>query len=431
LLADKISGNQVGIWLLAPEHLRLGTWDLLCAWSQCGGQTLWPRMGLHLVHEAALCVNGLRHERSLTQKGFELSNGLPFVPTDYTIHQLLASRTVAQAQALQVALGKIRRASGHFQGRLLGIDPHRIKSSSKRQMRRHRFSAQQKALKMAQCFFCLDLESAQPLCFTLASAARTVSQATPELLALSKEILNPAPDRGPLVLADSEHYSTELIDHVHLETPFELLVPMPVQNSPKLRHQTLSAQSFNRRWVGYATRKEPFRLGHSRSPQPYYHFIQRNGERSEDYFFKSFLSTVDRDEVQDLTVHYPQRWHVEEFFKFNQALGWHRAGTLNLNIRYGQMSMALLAQAAIHQMRQRLGQPFSQWDATHLAKEIFGSLEGDVCVKNDTILVTYYNAPHQERLRQQYEHLPDKLQQEGIEPTLPWLYGFKLDFRFR
>jgi hypothetical protein len=53
-------------------------------------------------------------------------------------------------QALQVALGKIRRASGHFQGRLLAIDPHRIKSSTKRQLRRHRFSADQKALKMAQ-----------------------------------------------------------------------------------------------------------------------------------------------------------------------------------------------------------------------------------------------------------------------------------------
>ena len=33
LLADKISGNQVGLWLLVPEHLRLGTWDLLCAWT--------------------------------------------------------------------------------------------------------------------------------------------------------------------------------------------------------------------------------------------------------------------------------------------------------------------------------------------------------------------------------------------------------------
>jgi hypothetical protein len=51
LLADKISGNQVGIWLLAPEHLRLGTWDLLCVWSQSSGQTIWPRMALHLVHD--------------------------------------------------------------------------------------------------------------------------------------------------------------------------------------------------------------------------------------------------------------------------------------------------------------------------------------------------------------------------------------------
>jgi hypothetical protein len=168
-------------------------------------------MALHLVHEAALCVNGLRNPRSLTQKGFELSNGLPFVPTDFAIHELLGGHTVAEAQALQVALGKIRRASGHFQGRLLGIDPHRMKSCTKRQMRRHRFSADQKALKMAQCFFCLDLDSAQPLCFTLASAARTVTQATPELLELSKEILNPAPDHGPPSLSRQRalHHRTD------------------------------------------------------------------------------------------------------------------------------------------------------------------------------------------------------------------------------
>ena len=33
LLADKVSGNLLGLWLLVPEHLRLGTWDLLRAWS--------------------------------------------------------------------------------------------------------------------------------------------------------------------------------------------------------------------------------------------------------------------------------------------------------------------------------------------------------------------------------------------------------------
>lgn len=280
-----------------------------------------------------MCVNGLRRDRSLTQKGFELANGLPFVPTDFTIHELLKGHTVLEGQALQVALGKIRRASGHFRGQLLAIDAHRIKSSTKRLMRRHRFSATQKALKMAQCFFCLDVDTQQPLCFTLASAAKTVTQATPELLELSEKILNPSADQAPLVLADSEHYSTELIDHVHLDTPFELLLPMPQQNSPKLPGKAPNPEAFTRRWAGYATAKEPFRLQNSRCAQPYYRFLQRNGERSEDYHIKAFLATADRDEVKDLTLHYPQRWHVEEFFKFNQALGWHRAGTLNLNIR--------------------------------------------------------------------------------------------------
>jgi len=32
------------------------------------------------------------------------------------------------------------------------------------------------------------------------------------------------------------------------------------------------------------------------------------------------LSTSQRPEVPALTQDYPKRWHVEEFFKFNQAL---------------------------------------------------------------------------------------------------------------
>ena len=52
-------------------------------------------------------------------------------------------------------------------------------------------------------------------------------------------------------------------------------------------------------------------------------------------------------------------------------------------------------------------------------------------VNDDTIVVTYYNAPNVGQLRQHYEGLPDRLQSEHIDPRIPWLYGFKLDFRFR
>lgn len=430
LLADKVSGNQVGIWLLAPEHLRLGSWELLCAWSQGGGETIGPRLALHLVQEAALCLVNLRRDRSLSQKGFELANGLPFVPSDQALQELLARHTLADAQLLQVALGQARRARGHFPGRLLAIDPHRLPSSTQRQMRRRQCQAQQKPRKVLQCFFCLDVESGQPLCFTVASSARTVAQATPELLALSQRILQPAAAEAPLVLADSEHYTAELIDAVHLQTPFELLVPMP-QPASKRPAPVPAPERFTPRWAGYATAKEPYRLKRSRCPEPYYRVTQRSGERPEQYAYHAFLATTDRDEVHDLTCHYPQRWHIEEFFNFDQALGWQRAGTLNLHIRYGQMSLALVAQAALHQLRQRLGEPFCHWEATHFARHLFGGLEGDVRVKGDTILVTYYNAPQAKGLRPHYEHLPDRLRQEGLDPKLPWLYGFQLDFRFR
>ena len=132
-----------------------------------------------------------------------------------------------------------------------------------------------------------------------------------------------------------------------------------------------------------------------------------------------------------MTKAYPQRWHVEEFFKFNQALGWQRAGTLNLHIRCGQMTLALVAQAVIHQFRQRIGAPYQSWDAVHLAQAVFTGLEGDVRVQDDTILVTYYNAPNADILRQHYEGLPQKLAAEGVDPRVPWLYDFKLDFRFK
>ncbi len=138
LLADKVSGNLVGLWLLIPEHLRLGTWDLLCGWSSQPGGRVEPRLALQLIHEAALCTTGVRQQRVLSQRGFELANGLPFVASDVAMHCLLAEHTVAEAQRLQVALGQIRRASGDYVGKLLAIDPHRIRSCSKRQMRRYR-----------------------------------------------------------------------------------------------------------------------------------------------------------------------------------------------------------------------------------------------------------------------------------------------------
>jgi len=429
LLANKVSGTLVGIWLLIPEYLRLGIWDLLKSWSGMPDERVQPRLALQLINESALCVSGIRMKRSLSQKGFELANGLSFIATDAAIHHVLDHHGVADAQRLQIALGKVRETFGHFKGEILVIDPHRMKSFSKRQMVRRQKDKDSNPVKMAQTFFNLDAETKQPLCFTTASSARTTTQATPELLTLTDSILK-LKDHKPLVLADNEHYSVDLFEWISSRSRFDLLVPMPYNASVLRSIRKLSPETFTRHWAGYATAKQPYSLTRSHDG-PYYQFIQRKGERLEDDDFKAFLCTSDRDETADLSQNYPQRWHIEEFFKNDQALGWQRAGTMNLNIRYGQMTMALIAQAACFMMRQRLGSPVDQWDAPHVSKDFFRGLEGDIRVQRDSIVVTYYNAPNPDLMKKHYENMPEKLSSEGINPTIPWLYDFKLDFRFK
>lgn len=429
LLANKISGTMVGTWLLIPEYLRLGAWELLQSWSGLPDEKVEPRLALQLVNESALCVNGIRMKRTLSQKGFELANGLPFIAADPAIHNLLDSHLVADAQRLQVALGKVRQTFGHFSGKIIAIDPHRIKSYTKRQMSRRQKDKGSKPEKMAQTFFCLDADTKQPLCFTSASSATTVSQATPQLLTLAAQILKINGSK-PLLLADNEHYTVGLFDWVHSESPFDMLVPMPYNPSIVKTIHNLPDEAFTRHWAGYATKKGLYQMSRS-NHGPYHQFVQRKGEQHSDCDFKSFLCTSDRDEIEDLSTNYPARWHIEEFFKNNQALGWHRAGTMNLNIRYGQMSMALIAQAACYMMRERIGHPVAQWDAEHLAKDFFRGLEGDIRVKHDTIIVTYYNVPNPDLMKEHYENLPKRLSLEGISPRIPWLYDFKLDFRFK
>lgn len=428
-LADKLMGNLGGIWLLVPELLRLGAWDLVRGWTGGKPDDAEPRLALQLIHEAALCRTGLRHRRALNQRIFEVANGLPFLASDIAVHELLGARTVLDSLRLQVALGKVRRASGDFRGRLLAVDPHRVRSFSKRHMRPHRKDGKERPTKVAQTFFVLDVDTCQPVAFTTGTSARTAAAAAEELLRLTADILNTKPGET-LVLADSEHFSTELLDRVKTETNFDLLVPMPKLPALRTKLEALPSDAFQPRWAGYATLKQAYKPQDSLSG-PFFQYVQRQGERPAEYTYGAFLSTRDGDEVEELTRAFPMRWHLEEFFNAHQALGWNRAGTCNLNIRYGQMTMALIAQAAIDRLRKRMGPPTAQWDAKHLATSYLAGLEGDVRVDAETIIVTYYNAPDADKLRPLYEGLPAKLRAEKIDPCIPWLYGFQLDFRFR
>lgn len=425
ILADKLSGTHLGMFLLIPEYQRLGGWDLLVGTfgeDPALGE-LAPRMGLQLAGEAALCVPRLRKKGSLCNQGFALAAGSAGLASDTAVHAMLDEHTVADYQSLQIALQRLRELAGHYQGEhVLAIDPHRIPSATGRRMPKKKKRPEAPSRKMMQLFFCGDLFTGQPLGFTIASSGTSCSKATIQLV---EQLRQGGLEQGVLV-ADKEHFTAEIGAYITGQPGLDILMPAVHNKRITTRFDQLP---YTRLWAGYAVAETPFTFTSAR--QTYRLLVQRTAERPEEYAYKAFLTTSQLPAKQLLTYYYPKRWTIEEFFNFEGDMGWNRAATFNLNVRYGKQSLGLLAQAATYQLKTRLPAPYNRWTAPHLAGQVLTNMEGDIRVKDDTIVVTYYRDHEKLNLKEHYQHLPQRLEREGICPKIPWLYDFKLDFRFR
>jgi len=354
LLAQKVSGTLLGIWLLIPEHLRLGSWDLLKSWTGDNSSGIEPRLALQMVHESALCKTGIRQTRSLCHQGFsqqgslagELANGLPYIATDEEIHYLLNEHSIDEAKQLQIKLALLRQYLGHYKSNILAFDPHRIRTYSRRIMPKKKSCPNERSNPVLQTFFGLDVQTGQPLGFTIGSSGKTTTRASLELLEMMDMIL---PSNNVLLLADTEHESCRLIDHIIESDRYDILMPAARKKSVI---NTIKNLKYKRHWAGYATAETQYR--YKESKHKFRLIVQRSGEKEEEYNYKPFITTGNHSLSEDpyrlklITEDFPERWTIEEFFNFEGAMGWDRASTLNLNIRYGKLSLALIAQAATY-----------------------------------------------------------------------------------
>ena len=411
----------MGTWLLIPAFLKLGTWDLLKAWTGGSDRDFDPRIALQLVNESALCSSRIRRKNSLGHQGFQLANGMSRLVTDEEVHSLLDQHTMDQAHELLTQLAHQRRECGHYTSSTIAIDPHRIISTSKRMMNKKMKSSDSPSQKMLQTYFSVCSETGQPIMATMASTGMPTSQATKTLIDSTCNIL----PYEALIVADKEHYTQEvlhyLLDHDH----YEILVP--VINCPKIT-TIMKGLTYKPLWAGYSIAETPFCF--DKNKQIFRLLVQRTGELANQYSYTAFITTSQKSVQQLLTEEYDKRWTIEKFYQFENQMGLSRASTHNLNIRYGKLGLTMMAQAATYELRKNLRQEYQKWDAFHLANEVLNAADGDVRVKNDTIIVTFYGAPKHIN-QKHYIGLPKILEAQNINPHIPWLYNFKLDFRFK
>jgi hypothetical protein len=403
--------------------MRMGVWEYLVSWSGKSAESVEPRLAMQLINESALCVTGIRQQRCLNHKGFDPLNGLPFIASDTAIHNFLDTHTVEEYMDLQVKISKMRSAMGHYLGKTIAIDPHRTKSYSDRDMPKRCAKADKPSEKTGQFFFAIDADTSQPICCGIGSSALSASDGFSPLLKMGSQVIP-----GGLILADAEHYATSILNQLDAIPTFRFLAPLPKQKYIMKRIQEIPEDSFQRYIAGYAIACIPYKPANCNGE--YQMIVQRYGEKPTDFEYQPFVASSGEDAILQLIMQYPSRWHIEEFFNLDQEMGWRRAGTQNLNIRYGKATLALPAQAAVHQLRRRLGPPYASFSAERLARELFCAIDGDIRVKKDTIVITFYNPAHTALLKSEYENLPAKLAAEGVDPRIPWLYNYKLDFRF-
>lgn len=420
-LVAGLSGTHLGLWLLIPFYLKLGAWPLVQSWL--GDDPIQSRLGMQMVQEAALCSNRIRPKNTLCNQGFSLANGLSFLATDKQIHLLSDELSVRQSLDFQLALAHKRYALGHYQGEaILVFDPHRIPSATRRIMPKKKKKPDQKAQKMMQTFFCNHALSGQPIGFTLASPGVCATKASLELI----RYLDQLPWSSALLLADTEHYTTELFNFIKKHPRFDMIAPAPDHKRIRDQFPQLNYKEF---WPGYALATTHFQF--DQDDQQFLLIVQRTGLKQEDFSFKPFVSTSSIAPFVQVNTHFPERWSIEEFFNFDGPMAWARASTFNLNIRYAKQSAALLAQAACFEFKKILPLPFKQWTARHLAKNLFLGLDGALKVKDDLIKITFYNVPPELGLKQFFSKMPAKMIRQGLDPRIPWLFGFKVDFDFK
>lgn len=421
MLAQRVSGTSVGLWLLVPEFLRLGIWDILKAWSGKGDMDFAPRIALQKVNEYAICVNRVRKKNSMGHQGFQLVNGLGRLVSDEQVHFLLNTHTMEQAQQMLINLGIQRQLSGHYSGDVIAVDPHRIISNSKRILAKKRKDPTFPSQKLLQTFFSICTDTGQPIMATVSSTGMPTTKATHNLIDATGQIIK----RPSLLVADKEHFTQELFHLVKQHKFFNLLTP--ILNTDRIK-KIINNLTYTPRWAGFSIAETLFNFDNDHNQ--YRLIAQRTGESLKNYSYNAFLTTSKDDPVKLICENYDKRWTVEEFFRFENEMGINRASTLNLNIRYGMLALAMIAQAGTYQLRNNLFKNYKKWDANHLANEILAWTEGDVRVEHDTIIVTVYNASKHLML-EKYINLPKILTKEGINPKIPWLFDYKLDFRFK
>jgi hypothetical protein len=169
-------------------------------------------LGLGLLFETLYGYHhGIRAIDPISRADFGVLAGLPCLPASSAEYRFLQDIDTQQALAEQVTLTKDLVALGRIPAATpLNIDAHNVRTFSRKEMKRSFMPDEKGYGKAIRLFYTQEQTSQLPLIAFARYSGATVSQATPELMALTQQAVG----TGRLLVADKEWYCGHLLQEL-------------------------------------------------------------------------------------------------------------------------------------------------------------------------------------------------------------------------
>ena len=422
LLKRGFTTTSAGDFFLIPYLLQLSAHDLVASMGPEKTHGI-PKesLALGVVFESIFGYTpGIRSVDSVSRVDFGLLAGLPFLPSASTQYRYLQSISTEQALEFQVRLGRRLVELQHIEpGLPVNLDAHNIKTYSRKAMKLSFITKEGRYGKAIRTFYTQDQKSKKPLMALVAYSGTSVSQATGNLMGLTKSILG----QDFLVVADKEWYCGKLIRELHKRHGIKVLVPAKNTEKRVQEFQSVPLQKYKKSlWGNIAT----IYTDMTDFDGPLLMFLKK---RQDGKYFALLTSEIDMPSDTAMPT-YRKRWRIENFFKDNGFLGINRLPSLNLNTIQSMLSLRLLAFQALDNFRHDLGPRYQHKTPELIYREFIDGVQGRVQLRGNAITVSIYGFEHQGAAASILTDLPAQLSHVNIDPRIPWLGNRRLQFEF-
>lgn len=374
-------------------------------------------------------ISHLNDERDISKS---IVAGLTKIPDQSLIQRFLDRFQRPYVELLTLEIGEKAHQLGQIIGRILNIDTHTKPFYGQAKMKKTKVSSRNRVMKAVITAFVQDQETGNMIYATNNFKKYSISQMLIILVEKVKSITGTFPEH---VLFDLGFYNGRVFARLkRLGIKFTTLCKK--YPSAKIKIQKVVAEN-NFTPIKFTTPSRKRMKGkiidstttHVRHYRWKLRLIILKVQGKKELI--SFLTSDFDSAVIEVIERYARRWRIENWFT-EQLTSYSLDNLPSSNYLKNDAldAIRLFTSDVVKLFMNDVGEGYQRVFPKTFYREVLKDLGAYVKLREDTIVVTFDLFDHQYLLEPIFRDIEEKLKEHRVDPRIPWLSNYKLDFGF-